>query len=95
MIKNVIGKVFYDKAILTRHKEENVVAKAPGMKYRHYAPEGSLTIYEGSIDKVAAVINNKAKKYIEVGNRVGIIATEETKHLYKYGIIKVIGSRSD
>ncbi|NLJ95986.1 MAG: threonylcarbamoyl-AMP synthase [Clostridiales bacterium] len=95
MIENVIGKVFYDKAILTRHKEENVVAKAPGMKYRHYAPEGSLTIYEGSIDKVAAVINNKAKKYIEVGNRVGIIATEETKHLYECGIIKVIGSRND
>lgn len=95
MIENVIGNVEYDKAVLTKKIDENIVAKAPGMKYRHYAPEGSLTIYEGSIESVAAVINNKAKELIETGKRVGIIATEETKHFYEYGIIKVIGSRSD
>ena len=95
MIENVIGKVEYDRAILAKKIDENIVARAPGMKYRHYAPEGSLTIYEGSIERVAAVINNKAKEYLEAGKRVGIIATEETKHFYKYGIIKVIGSRSD
>lgn len=95
MIENVIGKIEYDKAVLTKKIDENIVAKAPGMKYRHYAPDGSLTIYEGSIECVAAVINNKAKELIETGKRVGIIATEETKHFYEYGIIKVIGSRSD
>lgn len=95
MVENVLGKVEYDKAILSRKMDENIVPKAPGMKYRHYAPEGSLTIYEGDIENVAAAINKKAIEYLEKGKTVGIIATEETKNLYKYGTVKIIGSRKE
>lgn len=95
MLENIIGHVEYDNAVLQKNMDENIIPKAPGMKYRHYAPEGSLTIYEGNIEKVTKEINNKAKEYIDAGKSVGIIATEETKHFYKYGIIKVVGSRSD
>jgi L-threonylcarbamoyladenylate synthase len=65
------------------------------MKYRHYAPEGCMTIYEGDIERVVAIINKKAEEYIDAGKRVGIIATEETKGLYKHGDIKSIGRRED
>lgn len=95
MLENVIGHVEYDKAILGKNMDENIVPKAPGMKYRHYAPEGSLAIYEGNTSQVIDMINNKAKEYIDAGKKVGIIATEETKHLYQHGIIKVVGSRDD
>ena len=95
MLENVIGQVEYDGVVLQRDMGEDMVPKAPGMKYRHYAPEGSLAIYEGSTEKVTKAINDKAKELINAGKSVGIIATEETKHFYKYGIIKVIGSRSD
>ena len=40
MIEKVIAKVEIDKAILEEHMHENLVAKAPGMKYKHYAPKG-------------------------------------------------------
>ncbi len=95
MLENVIGQVEYDGVVLQRDMGEDMVPKAPGMKYRHYAPEGSLAIYEGSTEKVTKAINDKAKELINAGKSVGIIAAEETKHFYKYGIIKVIGSRSD
>lgn len=95
MVENVIGPVEYDPAVVSNQPLINVAPKAPGMKYRHYAPEGKLTIYEGDTELVVDTINQKAKEKTESGFQVGIIATEETKALYRYGTIKVIGSRRD
>jgi L-threonylcarbamoyladenylate synthase len=95
MISNVIGPIRYDPVILQEKPDNNLVPKAPGMKYRHYAPEGCLTIYEGNVNKVVEAINQKAKEYLEIGKSVGIIATDETMGCYKYGIIKSIGSRKE
>lgn len=95
MLENVISPIDYDPAILSNHPDRNLVPKAPGMKYRHYAPEGNLAIYEGDILKVINEINRKAKANLDSGNSVGVIATQETKALYRYGIVKTIGSRKD
>ena len=40
--------------------DEKVKPKAPGMKYRHYAPNAGLTIVEGSTEQVIKTINEKA-----------------------------------
>ncbi len=95
MIENVLGTVLYDPAVLQKNPEENFIPKAPGMKYRHYAPEGCLTIYEGKITDVIREINRKAKELIEDGRSVGVIATCETEKEYPYGTVKTIGSRKD
>jgi len=95
MIENVVGVTEYDPAILGKNPTMDFQPKAPGMKYRHYAPEGKLTIYEGETDKVIDAINHQAGEQISLGYRVGIIATDETKGLYHYGVIKAIGSRKD
>jgi L-threonylcarbamoyladenylate synthase len=95
MLENVIGQIEYDPAIMGTLPDQNLVPKAPGMKYRHYAPEGNLTIYEGDTKLVIDAINQKAKEKQESGKRVGVIATDETKNFYHYGIVKVIGSRRE
>jgi L-threonylcarbamoyladenylate synthase len=95
MLENVIGPVEVDPAILKKTPDFAVAPKAPGMKYRHYAPEGKLTIYEGPINQVAAAINRKAEEKIADGYSVGIIATDETRALYRFGTIKTIGSRKE
>jgi L-threonylcarbamoyladenylate synthase len=96
MLENVVGPVGIDEAIMHHGKaDKDFVPKAPGMKYRHYAPEGSLVIYEGDTDRVTEAVNAKAKEYLDAGKSVGIIATDETLHYYKYGTIKSIGSRMD
>lgn len=95
MLENVIGQVELDPVILSNSPDLTAVPKAPGMKYRHYAPEGKLTIYEGDIERVLEAINCRAKEKLEEGKSVGVIATNETKALYRYGTVMTIGSRKD
>lgn len=56
--------------------------KAPGMKYKHYAPKGDLTLVEGTSEAVAGAIRQMAEEKLEAGFRVGIICTDETRKLY-------------
>ena len=95
MMEKVIGPVEYDPAVIRKEKGENIVAKAPGMKYRHYAPQGEMTIVEGSREKVVATINRLLAE--KAGEKTGVIASEETKnrYLYKGAIVCNMGSRTD
>ena len=95
MVEEVVGPVNIDKAITSKTNNSNIIAKAPGMKYKHYAPKGDLIIFEGEIDKVIDIINLTTKEKQEEGYRVGIIATDETLPFYKQGDIKTIGTRKD
>lgn len=93
MLAEVLGSVDTDKTIL--EEVSGQAPKAPGMKYRHYAPKGSLIIVEGDRDKVISYINEQTEKLRMQGVRTGIIATDETKEAYRGDVIKSVGSRSD
>jgi len=97
MLKEVVGEVRIDPGIVYNDKGTTSGAKpkAPGMRYKHYAPKGDLTIISGDEDKVVAKINELTKQAIEAGSKVGIIATSETADRYSDGQILVIGDRSD
>ena len=92
MLEEVVGEVQIDKGLSVDAK---VAPKAPGMKYRHYAPKAELIIVEGGKDAVVAKINAMAKENESKGISTGVIGTEETISLYETGIIKCIGSRND
>ncbi len=92
MLESVVGHVEIDPAIQGPPKE-GIRPKAPGMKYRHYAPRGELTLVEGEPGAVAEEINRLVKERQEEGRRVGVITTEETKNRYTGGIIRSIGER--
>lgn len=93
MLESVIGKVQMDPAVTNREMDPHLVAKAPGMKYRHYAPQGQLVIVEGNIEEVINRINQLVVDRQREGKCVAVIATEETKDKYQQGIICSIGSR--
>ena len=93
MLEEVLGQISIDKTILDSSSTER--PKAPGMKYRHYAPKGDLTIVQGSQDQVVEYINNLAKESENAGKRVGVIATDATKSLYNASIVKSVGNRQD
>lgn len=95
MLERVLGPVGIDSAILAKNQDKNFKPKAPGMKYKHYAPKGDLTIFQGDIEKVVAHINAEARKKLSEGETVGVIATEETRERYTEGVVKTIGSRKD
>ena len=92
MLSEVFDKVDRDPA-LSGNVGKDVKPKAPGMKYRHYAPEGELTIISGDADKVSKRINELAVQYDEA--ETGIITTTENRDSYNYGKVICIGSRND
>lgn len=94
MLSSVIGHMDSDPA-LKRPLKENEHPKAPGMKYRHYAPKAEMTLFEGEREKVVSEINRLAKKSVAEGKKVGIIATQETMEAYVCGEITCIGKRGD
>lgn len=94
MLEEVVGEVQVDSAIIEPLSQE-LKPKAPGMKYKHYAPKGSLTIYEGKQEDVVGHINQLAKEKEQQGYKVGVIATDETYDLYHAGQVVSIGNRKD
>ena len=93
MLEQVIGEVRMDQALIQENSK--VRPKAPGMKYKHYAPKADLKIVEGTQEAVVAEINRRICEQAAKGEKTGVIATEETKDLYKGGFVKSIGRRSD
>ena len=72
----VLGDLVVDRAV-TGQIDQDAVVKAPGMKYRHYAPQCQVIIISGSAEKAAAYI----RKHFSPGDRV--LCFEEELPLYE------------
>ncbi|MDO4938622.1 MAG: L-threonylcarbamoyladenylate synthase [Lachnospiraceae bacterium] len=95
MLRDVLGRVDIDPAILGP-MAEGVRPKAPGMKYKHYAPKAELTIVMGEPDKVRDKINELVAADIAAGRKSGVIATLESRNAYHgQTTLKVMGTRND
>ena len=92
-LREVLGQIDVDKTILDGDCKER--PKAPGMKYRHYAPKGDLIIVDGKAKEVIERINELAREAEGKDKKVCVIATDENADRYDAGIIKSIGSRND
>lgn len=94
MLEELLGTVAVDKAV-TKKLAEGERPKAPGMKYRHYAPKAELTVYDGKPETVVSHINALAKTAVKEGRRVLIVAAKEHEELYEAGEVLVIGAALD
>ena len=93
MLAEALGEVETDKTLMQPMKD--AAPKAPGMKYRHYAPKGTLAIVEGTQEAVVSYINEQLRSAGADGLKTGVIATEETKGSYHADCVKSAGSRQD
>ena len=57
-LREVLGDLVVDKAVTSQIDKDEVV-KAPGMKYKHYAPQSEVVIVAGSREKAAAYIRSQ------------------------------------
>lgn len=94
MLEEIAGSVEIDPA-LTGRLDPQVRPKAPGMKYRHYAPRAEMTLVEGKAEAVVREIRRLTDEQLMAGRRVGILCTEETREQYPRGILRCVGARSD
>lgn len=93
MLEEVLSRIEVDRTILSNLS--GTAPKAPGMKYRHYAPKGKLVIVSGKSQEVTAYINNRIKERASEGRKVGVIATDETIGFYEACLKKSVGKRTD
>ncbi|MDV3428750.1 MAG: threonylcarbamoyl-AMP synthase [Bacillota bacterium] len=90
-LKEIDENIYIDSGLITGNERP----KAPGMKYKHYAPKAKVKIIQGSMQKTVEKINEIVQNYRDDKSKVGIMATDETKDLYKQGIVISLGSRND
>lgn len=94
MLSEVLGQtVVVDPGIIAA--DDTRKPKAPGMKYRHYAPKAGMTIVDGPEDAVVSKINELVKKTQSEGKKAAVIAGEETRRRYEADAVLCMGKRSD
>lgn len=103
MLRQVLEEITVDPAILGPLSSD-VKPKAPGMKYRHYAPKADLTLVETGqggpatmektqVGRMIAKVRALAEEKLSQGCRVGIICTDESRDSYPEGLVRSIGAR--
>ena len=94
MLASVIGEVALDAAV-TGEPGAGVRPRAPGMKYRHYAPRAEMTVFLGSPAQVCAAIEEALQRAAEEGKRAGVLCTEESERFYEAPVKKCAGRRNE
>lgn len=92
MLKRELDELDKDPAVFGNTLTD-AAPKAPGMKYRHYAPKGNLSIVSGSSENVREYIK-KSIASEKSGKRVGVLCGHENAMQYKEAdFVGDIGSR--
>lgn len=94
MLKEINPEIELDKALKSKPNDD-FKPKAPGMKYKHYAPNANLKIIKGKNEKTIEIINEIVENYIEKGNDVAILTTNENLNKFNNGKVISLGSEND
>ena len=87
-LQEVLGEVAVDKAVLSLLKDGEK-PRAPGMKYRHYAPHAPVTVVTGDAARAAQYIR------AHVGANAGVICFSEYTALFADCCCHDLGSVAD
>ena len=93
MLSEVLDKVEDDPTLFAAAQGQ--APRAPGMKYRHYAPKGDLAIIRGAEEAVVRYVNSEAHSAKEAGEKTGVICVTQTADAYHCDVVKTIGDRGD
>lgn len=103
MLREILGEIAIDAASVGP-MDPDAHPKAPGMKYRHYAPKAQMSIIKGCHEGTEREISRLAVCALAEGKKVGILCTAESLPCYEqtftsYGEDRVslisVGSRED
>lgn len=87
-LQRVLGEVVVDPAV-TRLMKSGEKPKAPGMKYRHYAPKAPVTVIAGTPRKTARYI------FEHCSPEDGIICFDEFRDLFSAQVVEPLGSANN
>ena len=102
-LKAVLGEVAVDRSLLGG--SEPVRPKAPGMRYRHYAPKAPMVLLSGEEEAVTGEILRRMETAAGEEGRTGVLCCDEHLALYEkkarelgaqdHFLIRGLGSASD
>lgn len=87
-LMEAIGEVDIDAAVVSELKP-GVRPRAPGMAFRHYAPQAPVTVVAGDPERTAAYIRERVK------DSSGVICFDEYAHWFPRQVVQRLGSASD
>ncbi len=89
--------VALDPAVFGKETAGKEAPRAPGMKYRHYAPAADLILVEGAEpEHVVRAIGEYVLRAAAEGRRTGVLTTEENRERYPAAdVVRCVGSRRD
>ena len=87
-LEDVAGPIAVDRAV-TQQLKEGEQPKAPGMKYRHYAPKAPVTVVTGPAASSARTIQHLAQP----GD--GVICFDEFATLFDQQVVEHLGPSQD
>ena len=86
-IEEVIGPVMLDSVLLSAFKEGR--PKAPGMKYRHYAPRAQVVILRGDVADAARYFNENGK------DNAAVLCFDGEEKYFRTGKVLAYGREDD
>lgn len=91
MLFEVLGELEINAAI----SDEAIIARAPGMKYKHYAPKAPILLFEGAAGDILTAMQAKLASLQAEGKKAGCLISAETAGMLRaYSFTVVYGSRS-
>jgi L-threonylcarbamoyladenylate synthase len=95
VLKKVLGNVELNPVAIAEKVLPVEKARSPGVKHKHYAPNADVILVEGEVSAIMDKVKKLAESYKRKGDKVGVLATDETVSYYKADVVKSLGSRSD
>lgn len=88
----VVPNIGIDESIIS--KDESIVPKSPGQKYKHYAPKADAYCFVGNLDNVVKEINKRITE--QKNKKIAVLATDETVEGYEGAhFLASLGSREN
>lgn len=76
-IIEVVGACEMDPALEKGNETQEIVAKAPGMKYRHYAPDAKVSVFYGDNTQVLIKLESLILERVKSKHKVAVMLFEE------------------
>jgi L-threonylcarbamoyladenylate synthase len=98
-LEEVLGDVEMDR-FFAEQSLVKVAPKAPGMKYRHYAPEGEVYLVQGETEQVLSAVKQGLSKFAGAEKKALLCMQETAEQLLeadrrKFDLIFVLGANTD
>lgn len=93
MLEEVLGEVSIDPSL--SKKEDNIKAKAPGMKYKHYSPNAQVYIVKGEENNVVLKMNELSRKNHAEDKKTGIMCMSKDIDKFECDYIVDLGKDYD